>query len=66
VIDAARKLHSDRARHGAQGAKPDGNVNHRNNSQQWRPANLQFDPSHSVNVAAGTLLHLKNPALPYA
>ena len=53
VVDGARKLHSHRARHGAQGAKPDGNVNQRNKPQQWRPANLQFDPSQ----AAGQPLH---------
>ena len=44
MVDGARILHSHRARHGAEGAKPDGNVNHRNEPQPWRSANLRFDP----------------------
>ena len=40
----ARILHSQRARHGAQGAKPDGNVNDRNVPKRWRSANIWVTP----------------------
>ena len=45
MVDGARILHSHRVRYGAQGAKPDGNVNPRNEPQPWRSTNLRFDPN---------------------
>jgi hypothetical protein len=48
MVDGARILHSHRARHAVEDAKPDGNVNHRNEPQPGRSANLRFDPKGAI------------------
>ena len=63
MVEGTRILHSHRARHGAQRAKPDGNVNHRNEPQPWRSANLRFNTRPIYSRQAPSLTGITGDAI---